>query len=125
MANSPLFGRWQSISSIRGAVIALGMERMRETLVDTLRAHHSLSNMVFVPELVGIVLLSDRFCRARGIGYGIDEQVWFDSPRDPSLDQVRGYCPLLASVNFNRLSAELDTYIKDVRNLVRVIYHLN
>ncbi len=33
MANSPLFGRWQTITSIRGAVVALGLQRMREVAV--------------------------------------------------------------------------------------------
>jgi len=30
MANSPLFGRWQAVESIRDAVIGLGMQRMRD-----------------------------------------------------------------------------------------------
>lgn len=33
MANSPLYGRWQSITSVRAAVIALGLQRMREIAV--------------------------------------------------------------------------------------------
>lgn len=33
MANSPLFGRWQAITSTRGAVIALGLQRMREIAI--------------------------------------------------------------------------------------------
>jgi len=236
MANSPLFGRWQSITSVRGAVIALGMQKMRDialscsmmsifpmnggskgpvvcwehslacallsrriarrvgydlenayiagllhdlgmvfqactfphefeavlklcldseisisqaetkvfgfthtdtgrmlaeswnlapAIVDTIRAHHSLSSMVLVPEVVAIVHLSDRFCRARGIGYGVKDNAWFDSPNEPSLDDVKQYCPLLATLNPDRLWAEMETYIKDVRALVTTIYHLN
>jgi HD-like signal output (HDOD) protein len=30
LANSPLFGRWQSVDTVRGAVMALGLQRMRE-----------------------------------------------------------------------------------------------
>jgi putative nucleotidyltransferase with HDIG domain len=30
MANSPLFGRWQNIDSLRGAVVALGIGRVRD-----------------------------------------------------------------------------------------------
>jgi HD-like signal output (HDOD) protein len=30
MANSPLFGRWQAVETVRGAVVSLGMRRMRE-----------------------------------------------------------------------------------------------
>ena len=33
LANSPLFGRWQAINTTRGAVIALGLQRMREIAV--------------------------------------------------------------------------------------------
>jgi putative nucleotidyltransferase with HDIG domain len=33
MANSPLFGRWQAITTARAAVMALGMQRMREIAV--------------------------------------------------------------------------------------------
>ncbi len=234
MANSPLFGRWQAISSVRGAVIALGMQKMRDIalscsmmrifpmngskgpvvcwehslacallsrriarrigydpenayiagllhdlgmvfqactfphefeavlqlcaesqvsvsdaemkvlgfthtdtgrmlaeswnlgppIVDTIRAHHSLSSMVVEPELVAIVHLSDRFCRARGIGYGVAEKAWFDSPNEPSLDDLKQYCSLLACLNTTRLEAEMETYIRDVRRLVTTIYRL-
>ena len=30
LANSPLFGRWQSVETVRGAVVSLGLRRMRE-----------------------------------------------------------------------------------------------
>jgi hypothetical protein len=73
---------------------------------------------------VAIVHLSDRFCRARGIGYGVAEQVWLDSPNEPSLDDLKQYCLLLASLNTARLEAEMETYIRDVRALVTTIYHL-
>jgi len=33
VANSPLFGRWQSITTVRAAVVALGLQRMREIAV--------------------------------------------------------------------------------------------
>lgn len=33
MANSPLWGHWQKIDSLRGAVIALGFQRLREIVV--------------------------------------------------------------------------------------------
>lgn len=33
MANSPLFGHWQAIDSLRGAVVALGLQRMRDIVL--------------------------------------------------------------------------------------------
>jgi putative nucleotidyltransferase with HDIG domain len=33
MANSPLFGRWQSVDSIKSAVVSLGLQRMRDIAV--------------------------------------------------------------------------------------------
>jgi putative nucleotidyltransferase with HDIG domain len=35
MANSPLFGRWQNISNPRSAVLALGLQRMRDIALST------------------------------------------------------------------------------------------
>ena len=32
LANSPLFGRWQRVETVRGAVVSLGLRRMREIL---------------------------------------------------------------------------------------------
>lgn len=33
LANSPLFGRWQTVDTVRNAVIALGLQRMRDIAV--------------------------------------------------------------------------------------------
>jgi HD-like signal output (HDOD) protein len=33
MANSPLFGRWQTVDNLRSAVLALGLQRMRDIAV--------------------------------------------------------------------------------------------
>lgn len=48
MANSPLFGRWQAVDSIRGAVVALGIQRMRDIAV-------SCSVLTLLPEQKGVI----------------------------------------------------------------------
>jgi HD-like signal output (HDOD) protein len=72
MANSPLYGRWQNVDSIRGAVVALGMQRMRDIAVScsvlTLvpRGKAKLDPMVFWEHSLGCALVSRQFARRIG-----------------------------------------------------------
>lgn len=72
MANSPLFGRCQNISSIRGAVLALGIERVREmaTTCSILKLLPNQNSSLDVRGLwehsLGVALVSRRFARKIG-----------------------------------------------------------
>jgi len=69
MANSPLFGRWQAVESVRDAVIALGMQRMRDivfscsilTLVPGDRTQ--IDPTVFWEHAMGCALVCRHFAR--------------------------------------------------------------
>jgi HD-like signal output (HDOD) protein len=73
MANSPLFGRWQTVDSVRGAVVALGMQRMRDiatsccvlTLIPD--GHSQMDPVVFWEHSLGCALVCRQF--AHKIGY--------------------------------------------------------
>jgi putative nucleotidyltransferase with HDIG domain len=80
MANSPLFGRCQNIASIRGAVLALGIERVRE-MATTCSMLHLLPNQVNEYDVrtlwehsLGVALVSRRF--ARKIGFREPERAY-------------------------------------------------
>lgn len=80
MANSPLFGRWQNIQTIRGAVVALGIARVRE-LATTCCMLNLLGEKTaaFDPRLIwehslGVALVSRRM--ARKIGYSDPEHAY-------------------------------------------------
>src|SRR5512146_1258588 len=80
MANSPLFGRYQNIASIRGAVLALGIERVREmaTTCSILNLLPSQGSVYDVRTLwehsLGVALVSRRF--ARKIGFREPERAY-------------------------------------------------
>jgi putative nucleotidyltransferase with HDIG domain len=80
MANSPLFGRCQNIASIRGAVLALGIDRVREmaTTCSILKLLPSQSGNLDVRGLwehsLGVALVSRRF--ARKIGFQEPERAY-------------------------------------------------
>lgn len=72
MANSPLFGRWQPVDSVRGAVLALGMQRMREIATSCCvlklspNINASLDPVVFWEHSFGCALVCRRFAIAIG-----------------------------------------------------------
>jgi len=72
LANSPLFGRWQTVESIRGAVVSLGLRRMREIVTSCCLLNLTPKDCPVDPTLfwehgLGVALASRHFARA--IGY--------------------------------------------------------
>lgn len=71
MANSPLFGRWQNIDTIRGAVVALGIARVREIAMSccVLRLvpeHCGIDPRVFWEHSLGTAMVCRRLARRIG-----------------------------------------------------------
>jgi putative nucleotidyltransferase with HDIG domain len=72
LANSPLFGRWQPVETVRGAVVSLGMRRMREIaasccLLNLTPKECPMDPTVFWEHALGVALACRHF--AREIGY--------------------------------------------------------
>ncbi|HVO82455.1 MAG TPA: HDOD domain-containing protein [Terriglobales bacterium] len=69
MANSPLFGRWQRVDSVRNAVVALGMQRMRDIALSCSMLklvpddQKGIDPTVFWEHSLGCALVSRRFAR--------------------------------------------------------------
>jgi len=80
MANSPLFGRSQTTDSIRGAVLALGMQRMRDIAIScsvlqiTPNGSASLDPTVFWEHSMGCALVCRRF--AKRVGFKNPEKAY-------------------------------------------------
>jgi HD-like signal output (HDOD) protein len=72
MANSPLYGRWTPVDNIRNAVVALGMQRMRDIAVScsvlTLmpRGRTSFDPIVFWEHSLGCALVCRQFAQKIG-----------------------------------------------------------
>lgn len=71
LANSPLFGRWTAVETIRGAVISLGMRRMREIamscyLLNLIPTSCPVDPTLFWEHALGVALASRRFAAEIG-----------------------------------------------------------
>jgi putative nucleotidyltransferase with HDIG domain len=71
MANSPLFGRWQNIDSIRGAVVALGIARVRDIamsccVLKLIPDQCGIDPHTFWEHSLGVAMVSRRLARRVG-----------------------------------------------------------
>jgi HD-like signal output (HDOD) protein len=73
LANSPLFGRWQDVDTIRGAVVALGMRRMRDIAMSCCvlklwpGQQVNINPVVFWEHSMGCALVSRQFAQKIGM----------------------------------------------------------
>jgi HD-like signal output (HDOD) protein len=80
MANSPLFGRWQAVDSVPGAVAALGLRRMREIALSCCvfrfppGQRGGLDPVKFWEHSLGCALVSRQF--AEKLGYAQGEKAY-------------------------------------------------
>lgn len=79
LSNSPLFGRWQAVESVRGAVVSLGMRRMREittscSLINLTPKDCPIDPTVFWEHSLGVALACRHF--AREIGYSDPDKAY-------------------------------------------------
>lgn len=94
-------------------------------IVDAIHYHHRFSQLSDYLPVVAMVNVSDRLCRIHGLGYGFREPIKLDWERDEAIEIIRQAWPVARSVNWLRLNAELDAYLKDVQKLVSVLYRFN
>ncbi len=72
MANSPAFGRWKAVDSIRGGVMALGIQRMRDIAVSCCilklapKDQACIDPVVFWEHSLGCALVCRQFARKIG-----------------------------------------------------------
>jgi putative nucleotidyltransferase with HDIG domain len=69
LANSPLFGRWQRVENVRGAVVALGLQRMRDIVLScsvlqlTSGQAGAIDPVVFWEHSLGCALIARQLAR--------------------------------------------------------------
>jgi putative nucleotidyltransferase with HDIG domain len=79
LANSPLFGRWQPVETVRGAVVSLGLRRIREIaasccLLNLTPKQCPMDPTVFWEHALGVALACRHF--AREIGYADPDKAY-------------------------------------------------
>ena len=96
--------------------------RLAPCIMDAIRYHHRLSMLSDYLPVVALTNLSDRLCRLHGLGYGYRERVQIDWAKDEAIEIITQAWPIARSVNWQSLSGDLDSYLKDVQKLVSVLY---
>lgn len=96
--------------------------RLAPCITDAIRYHHRFSQLSDYLPLVALVNVSDRLCRAHGLGYGFPENLRIHWATDEAIEIISQAWPVARSVNWAMLSGELDSYLKDVQKLVSVLY---
>jgi putative nucleotidyltransferase with HDIG domain len=99
--------------------------RLAPYIVDAIKYHHRFSQLSDYLPAVALVNISDRLCRMHGLGYGYREAVKIDWGKDEAIEIISQAWPVARSVNWQSLSGELDSYLKDVQKLVSVLYRFN
>ena len=90
---------------------------------DVVKYHHHLSQLSDYRSSVALVSICDLLCRANGLGYGYPEHLTLDANSD-LLGAMTEKWPLARSLNWLQISAELVSYLADVRKLVSVLFRM-
>ena len=96
--------------------------RLAPCIMDAIRYHHRLSQFSDYLPIVALANISDRLCRMHGLGYGFRENLVIDWANDEAIEIVNEAWPVARNVNWQVLSGDLDSYLKDVQKLVSVLY---
>lgn len=97
---------------------------LTDELKEVIRRHHQCDRAQGHMDLVEIVSIGDLFCRARGLGYGYDECPEVCFSLEASWQHLSGNFPALHCSDFEKFTFELDAYLKEVRNLVSVVFRM-
>lgn len=91
-------------------------------LSEVVSHHHALDACGEHAGLVAIVELSDLLCRMTGLNHGFVEARQVNVFEQRGFAVLSKYCDSLANIDWARLTFELDSYMDEVRALVRAIY---
>lgn len=98
--------------------------RLGGDLKEVIRRHHQVDRARDYRSLVAIVSISDLLCRVTRLGYGFDENLHLDLTSEPAWTILAEEYPSINSLDIERLTFELDGYVKEVRSLVAVLFRL-
>jgi putative nucleotidyltransferase with HDIG domain len=95
---------------------------LADELVSVVAHHHDPEYTGRAEGLVAVVHLSDLLCRMRDLGYGYYERHKVDMVNDPAWAILSNENKDLEGMDLVRFTFELDEEIKDIRNLVALVF---
>lgn len=91
-------------------------------LIEVVSLHHTSELARDQAGLVALVELSDLLCRMGGLTHGFIEKREVNLLRQNGFSTLSRQCPQLQDFDWARMTFELDSYLDEVRSLVRAIY---
>jgi putative nucleotidyltransferase with HDIG domain len=91
-------------------------------LKEVIRRHHQVTFARDFRSLVAIVSVADLLCRVTRLGYGYDEHLHIELATEPAWLILTEEFPLAKTLDVERVTFELDDYVKEVRAIVSVLF---
>ncbi|HEX6878891.1 MAG TPA: HDOD domain-containing protein [Terriglobales bacterium] len=109
--------------SVSGGLLA---ERwsLNQELKEVIRRHHEFERAQNSLELVALINVADLLCRFRGLGHGYEEERCVCFTMEASFRHLSEKFPVLWRTDLEKFTFELDGYIKEVKNLVSVLFRM-
>jgi putative nucleotidyltransferase with HDIG domain len=93
-------------------------------LCEVIRCHHNVGRAEFYQPLVAVINIADLLCRMGQLGYGYEEARQLDFSEEPGWQLLMSSFPQFKQFDFARFTFEFDGYVKEVRNLVSVLFRM-
>jgi HD-like signal output (HDOD) protein len=91
-------------------------------LSEVMRRHHDVERATVEPVLAAIVNIADLLCRTSGLGYGYQENIEVSLQDEPAWKILAAHLPRIRSLDMVCLTLEIESYVKEVRALVAVLF---
>jgi len=93
-------------------------------LTEIMCCHHDVQKATLDPTLAAIVSIADMICRTSGLGYGYEESLQLTLQDELAWKILSPQCPSVQSLDVVGFTIETETYVKEVRNLISVLFRV-
>jgi HD-like signal output (HDOD) protein len=93
-------------------------------LGEVMRCHHDVESATLDPMLTAVVNIADLLCRTSGLGHGYEENIAVTLQDEPAWKIIAAHSPRLATLDMVCFTLEIESYVKEVRTLVSVLFRL-
>jgi HD-like signal output (HDOD) protein len=93
-------------------------------LTEVMRRHHDVEKATLESVLCAIVNVADLLCRTSGLGHGYEESIVVTLEEEPAWKIIAAQSPRLVNLDMVCFTLEIESYVKEVRTLVSVLFRL-
>jgi HD-like signal output (HDOD) protein len=93
-------------------------------LSEVMRRHHDVENATQDPMLAALVNIADLLCRTSNLGYGYQENLEVSLQDEVAWKIISAQSPRIREFDMVCFTLEIESYVKEVRTLVSVLFRL-